>query len=560
MPQPPAPTGKKKSSLGLVLGVGGGVLLVGIAVVGFLMFGGKKKRVLLPVDAKLMPGGTTEVATQLIEATRETDERVKNAYLAAELGAEMCKPGAPHYASFLERLGSRTPKDAREFFFDKKAVDQAREVLSCGGLLGGSLASPYQTMLAFEDGDGKKRRVGIAQEKLTGLPDSLGFAKQKFGASQGYCRTQDAQGNTTDCKADSHAMFIAEPNWFMGTRDSLDAMADAMKKPKDELTASVASLRDAAGELDGLPVVRLQAQPKSSKEFFMMPCTFGALSSSAPMKDFNDGCFPKGVDKAIEAIDAKLKAAGYEFDGDYVKAGAIHGSIVLVLRNADSAKEAEKDVKEIVTDWKSHVEDNETKLIRASREYPYDARTKRFAAIADNYFAALKAMKYQRNGRTIRLSFASQISPEDKAGLEEAEKSTADKRRAVAEIVEALRDKKAIPQKALSKLVGESWGKYLASPPLEGTAARVPLTPEQCADAVKKTTPMKITDFTTSDAKTFFIQLRYASCAKNPPQVLGWQRDCIARAVKAADLQVCAAMKPTNEPADSEYGDRALKK
>lgn len=520
---------------------------------------GGKKRVVLPVDAKLLPGQTTEISTQLIESTREPDERVRNAYVAAELGAEMCRPGAPNYASFLERLGSRTSKDAREFFFDKKALEQAQQVLACGALLGGSLGSPYQTVIGFGDTD-KKQRVAIAQEKLTGLPDSLGFAKQSFTGNTGYCRTTDSSGATTECKPETYAMFIKEPNWFMGTRESLEAMSKSLANPKDELTGTVAAIKDAAGELDGLPIVRLQAQPKSSKDFFMMPCTFGALHSSASFKDFNEGCFPKSVDKLIESVDAKLKAAGYEFDSDYVKASAIHGSLVFVLRDADSAKQAEKDVKDILIDWKSHVENNEGKLIKASRDFPYDARTKRFAVVVDNYFAALKAMKLTRNGRTLRVSFSSVISQEDISGLEDAEKSTADKRRAVSEVVDAIRDKKPVPVKSLGKLVGDTWAKYLTTVQPEGASARIPLTVDQCLDAVKRTTPMKITDFTTTEARSFYLQLRFASCAKSPPQLLGWQRDCIARSVKAADLQVCSAMKPLGEPLDSDYGDRATKK
>ncbi len=521
--------------------------------------GRDSKRALLPIDAALLPEDTSEIATQLIESTREPEERVRNAYLAGELGAEMCSPGATNYASFLERLGTRSPKDAREFFHDKKAVERAQQVLSCGGLLGGSLASPYQTALVFED-SGKKLRVGIVQEKLTGLPDSLGFSRKSFAGNTGYCRTTDAAGVTSECGGSTHAMFIKEPNWFMGNRAALDAMAEELAKPKKKLSPSVTSLRDAAGELHGLPILRLQADPKSAKEFFMMPCTFGSLHSSAPQKDFTDGCFPKGEEKAIENIDAKLSAAGYEFDGDYVKAGAFHGAIVLVLTDSDAAKSVDSDVKEFVSDWKSHVEANERKLVRASRDYPYDARTKRFAAVADNYFDALKAMTYVRKGRTIRISFSSVISPQDKAELEEAEKSTVDKRRAVAEIVEAIRDKKPVPQKPLAKLVGESWSKYLTAPPPEGNSALASLTVEQCMDAVKKTTPMKISDFTTPEGRTLFITLRYASCPKSPPRVIGSQRDCIGRSTKPLELQECAAMKARTEPPDSEYGDRGMKK
>src|SRR5262245_23333338 len=81
------------------------------------------KSVALPVEAKLLPPQTKEISTQLIEATRETDEGVRRAYLAAELGSELCRPGTNDPARQIEGIGRTSAKQAKDLFLRKGSLD-----------------------------------------------------------------------------------------------------------------------------------------------------------------------------------------------------------------------------------------------------------------------------------------------------------------------------------------------------------------------------------------------------------------------------------------------------
>ena len=74
-----------------------------------------------------------------------------------------------------------------------------------------------------------------------------------------------------ECKETSHAAFLGDNNtWFLGDRLALEGMAKTVAKPREDLSASVLALKDAAAETEGLPVVRLAGNPKTSKDFFMI--------------------------------------------------------------------------------------------------------------------------------------------------------------------------------------------------------------------------------------------------------------------------------------------------
>ena len=172
----------------------------------------------------------------------------------------------------------------------------------------------------------------------------------------GFCRNDvDGDGKAEECTDKSHGAFVKDTTWFMGPKNALEDVAKAVANPKDDLGTSVAALKDAAGETEGLPVVRIRAQPKSSKEFFMSPCYWGALHSGAPFTQFLEGCFLKTADRLVEEVDSKLKAAAYEVDGDVTKAGAPRQHHL--RRPGQGRREGHREGRhEIVGDWKSHVD------------------------------------------------------------------------------------------------------------------------------------------------------------------------------------------------------------
>ncbi len=556
---PPNPHRPQRSNLGLILGIAGGafVLFGAVAGIGTWAYLKKQKPAALPVEASLLPPETNEIATQLIEATRETDEGVRRAYLAAELGSEMCRPGAMNPAHRLEELGSRTPRDAKDFFFDAKKREETTRLLECGAVLGGTLESPYQAAISFDDELGKKQRVGVGHFSLAGVPNGQGFTPYAFRGMSGFCRAGERD---ISCDESDYGAFKHESAWFFGTRAGLEAFAPSVRRPKEKLGIRVEAIREAAAQTEGLPVMRIQANPKSSKDFFMTPCLYGAVQSAAGLSKFLEGCFPgKTLDRTLEEIDSKIKAAAFEMDGDHQKAKAFHGNIVFVAKDERAAKDVERDIKDVVGEWSAHVDANEAKLIVDSRELAVTSRQKKFGAVADAYFAALKKAKVSRSGRSVRVSFLEKISADDLAALEEADRTTRAKRVATASVIDALKARKPIPEASLGVLVGPAWAKYLASPD-NAARGRTPLEEAECKKLQQRVAWFSLSDKAFAgnpEARTMLLSHKFASCSTRPPEVEDAQRACLASFKTAAEYAMCAGSSTTGEPPESDYGDRA---
>ena len=574
---PPGPPAQKKSMLPLI--IGGGVLaivLIGGVIGGVIFLKSRGGAVALPVDAKLLPTNTSEISTTVIESTRETDAKVKRAYVASELGAELCKPGVFNPARRIESIGSGTTKSAKEFFFTKKNIDDIRVLLDCGSVLGESLESPYQALIVVEGVDGKRnQRIGVGHFNVAEMPKKQGYTPFSYKGMPGYCRTTgDDRGSfglpapaNGVCDDNTFGAFAQNTTWFLGSKDALETMATSVKNPKEELNARLGALKDAAGETQGLPAVRITATPKSSKDFFQSPCMFGATNSAAGFTAFLDGCFSsQGQDKTLESIDAKIKAAAFETDNDPVKAGFFAGNLVFVARDEDSAKSVENDVKDVVSEWKSHLADNESKLTVQSQELAFSGRQKKFAGIVDTYLKALKNSKITRKGRTVRVSYKEPLSKADLVAANEADASSLDKKQATADILDAIQAKKPVPVGPLGKLVGPAWATFLTGPaPAEAPpVVKAPMTAADCRTLQARIAPFKSENFFTTDARLMFFSHKFANCSVRPPEVDPLQRGCLATFKTASEYGKCAsadlgATVPLGQPPEADFGDRRKK-
>ena len=573
---PPGGPPKKSPLIFILGGAGAFVLVLLIAVGAFFLLRGRSKAVALPVDVKLLPSNTTEISTQVIESTREPDEKVKRAYVAAELGAELCKVGSSNPARRIEGIGSGSTKSAKELFFQKKNIEDVRAIMDCGSVLGESLESPYQAVITLEGQDGKRsQRVGVGHFNVGELPRKSGYTPFTFKGIPGFCRTQgDDRGSfglpappAGTCDDNSFGAFAQGTTWFLGNKEALETMASAVKKPKDELPARLAALKDAAAETQGFPNVRLTAQPKSSREFFQAPCVFGAAQSAAGFSQFVEECFSsKGQEKLLEQIDSKIKAAAFETDGDPVKAAAFEGSIIFVARDDEAAKGVETDVKEVVSEWKNHLEENEAKLILQSNEFASSARTKKFATLVDNYVKALKGAKVTRTGRTIRVSYKEPLSKSDLVAIEEADKSATDKKVATAAILDAIQAKAKIPQASLATLVGPAWAAFLLGPaPAEvPVVVKTPMSTGDCQKLQSRIAPFNVNNFFTTDARLMFFSHKFATCGVRNPETDPLQAGCLATFKTASEYARCSspdlgATVPLGQPPEADFGDRRKK-
>ncbi len=441
----------------------------------------------LPVDAKQIPSTATVIQAELIEGMRETDPRLKQAYTAGELGAEVCREGTPDPAHQLELMSIFGPLRAKAFF-SKENLAKTQSLLECGGVLAESLDGNFQTAVGFIDDAGKKAEIDILHLKVEDLPPKYGLTKRAFGAHEGYCRTSDpTRPNVTlDCTADSDAALKEGSTWFLGKRGELDAVARTLAKPKPDLSTQVAALNDAANQVEGLSSLRIESQLTTSKPFITAPCSWGAFESGGSENDFIQGCFPASDDKIIQEIDSKLRAAAFEIEADVLKAGAVHGAIVLVSRDDAAGKIVEKDALDLAADWKAQIENNEAKLVKQAKTNPVSLRQKSWAIIVDNFSHALQKIKVTRSGRTVKMSFNDPLPDEDRRDLEDAKKQTLDRRAAVADVLGAIQSKQAVPVAALAKLVGPAWAAYLVQLSTFNPAA----LPVECSLPSRPTPPV----------------------------------------------------------------------
>jgi hypothetical protein len=443
------------------------ILSAGVALIAVSTLGGCKKKSTawkLPVDAKQLPSNTTLFEAEMVEGTQETDPKVKDAFTAAELGSEICREGTANPALQLEimtLLGIITAKP----FFQAKNLDQVRSLMECGSVLAAGLKGNFQTAIGFVDDSGAKAEVDILEMELPDLPPKYGLTKHAFGSLDGYCRTTDPLNPkvTLDCGNNSEAALKNGSTWFLGKKIELDQVSKTIATPRTELSSQLSALNDAANELEGLSSSRVEAQLTTAKPYLAAPCAWGGNQSAGSSTDFMAACFPTSDEKTIQDIDGKLRAAAFEIEPDVRKAKSVHGTVILVARDDDAGKTIEKDATELVTDWKSTLENNEAKLEKQAKDKPVSLRQKSWAIIVDNYIKALRNTKVTRSGRVVKLSFNEPLTPEDLRDLEDTQKKMLDERAAVADVLNAITAKQPIPAPSLTKLVGPTWATYLVA-------------------------------------------------------------------------------------------------
>ncbi|HEX7667787.1 MAG TPA: hypothetical protein VF407_24840, partial [Polyangiaceae bacterium] len=310
-------------------------LMVGTGIVIVTALGGCHRKSAsawkLPIDAKQLPGTTSSLEAEVIEGTTETDEHAKKMFTAAELGSAICKKHADDPSRDLAQMSKAGPEAAREFFTPQHLAD-VQTTLACGETLQANLTGNFLTALEFTDDSSQKQDAGILQLKATEIPSQFGFSKHAFSGMNGFCRTTDVSkpnAPTTECGPSTDSALNSNGEWFFGSRSALETIAHAISAPKSELTTQVTALNDAANEVEGLASSKISANVSTVKPFLMAPCAFGASQSAGSALEFLSACFPSTVDKTVQDMDAKVRAAAFEIEPDILKAGAVHGNVLL---------------------------------------------------------------------------------------------------------------------------------------------------------------------------------------------------------------------------------------
>ena len=548
-PNLPPVAPKKKSSLGLILGIGGGVLgLVVLGGVVLMVMGGKGGHKRLPLDAKQLPSQTTGVGQQLVEATRETDPRIRRPYLSSEMGAIFCHPELGDPARDLEKMGKRGSFSAKRFFTTKN-LEQVSESLQCGESLGQNLSNDFVSTIRFAEDEKTPESVSLAQINVAEMPTKLGYIHHSFSGLQGFCQIPKPSDPTakqdTDCKNDFLSALHQNALWIVGRKQSVDDFSKTLAKPRDEVSTQVQAIQDAMDATEALEFREIEANVKSSKTFFMLPCFIGSGQTAGSSSDFLKACFPDTLNKQMEDVDGKIKAAAFEMDGDIVKAKRIHGNTVFVARDNDEAKSLESAVNDIVRDWKSHLENHESQILKLSKEDPTDQREREWASIADTYVKALRGMKVERSGRTVAVRFNELMSSDDLSELKDAEQKTTDAQVNVGAILDAIQQKKTIPQTNVAKIVGDKWAGFLLAP-------RSPVSTEDCTKIKANMNKVSFGALKSSEARQALVQTQILNCSEKP-EMPDARRQCLLNVKDAASFEACPNVV---EPSESDFGTK----
>lgn len=470
---PPVPPRKGAPKWALFAGIGaaGLVVLAGAGGLAYKLLATKHKA--LPVAAAKLPPDTVFLSDTRLDGYNE-DPGLRETFLASDLAGLVCG-GEGDFVDRLLGLPVLGPTSATALL-KPEALAERKGSLVCGQALAKSLQHPSVSGFVVREDDRTSHSLVVAHLSVTELPASFGFEKREFSGLPGACflgdpnapSAQASKGGSgakvepkpRECTEKSYAAFHDGDLWVFGRRPGVELAARAYGKPRSDLSTSVENLELAADTAEGLPVRRTEANPKSAAAVVRLPCAMAAYGSVGGTKVM-EACFPPAVERSIAHLDGKVRAVTYEIDGPLEVSDGIHMNLIFVARDNGAGKEVEGDLTEAVKEWKSSIENNESKLVKLVKESPRTIEQKKWAVAMDAFLRAMDHMTVVRSGRAVTIRVNEKFTEAEKRDLDDVvAKSAADKAAAVA-IANAVAAGTPIRQTDLAELVGAPWAEYL---------------------------------------------------------------------------------------------------
>jgi hypothetical protein len=457
--RPKARGGKGAVRKLIFAGVGLGVVAVAGVILGLTL---RHKGRALPVLASKLPPKTTAIQQFRIDADDDANTLLPEEFVASKL-ASFC--GGTDVASVLAKSRGKSLTALKELgAFEAFSSSASQSGLKCGDSIRKSLIDSSAAAIAFDDGDAHLVVIGL-QSKLA-QPTDIGFERHTFSGLEGGClRSKDAK---VECPDDAQAALHEGQAWFFGKTSAIEAFARSYMTAHSELTTNVDSLNSTIAETDPADDIRLAAKPDAIP--WLKVCAEAAPSES--LIKFAEACFPKGEDRVQGAIVAKVRGLAVESD---VIAHAVNyrTTFVLVARDADEAKELEKDVNDLARDWRAQIENGQPdmdKLVRAKSGLVHDDFVR---AAFDPFVRAMKAMEVSRSGPTVRLAISTPLRPEEKKSLGEFLETRDDDQRTTSHVIRALEEGKAASEADLAKFLDPTIVRWLVMPKATAADCRV---------------------------------------------------------------------------------------
>jgi hypothetical protein len=447
-------------------GVAVGVIATGIAAVLVLhRFGGGASAGtsvnlgdLRAVLGENLPNGTTSVMVGELSASDETGS-APNAFVASMLAGGAC--GSTDLAAKLLQAVDATPAHLLELGILGFPQDEnVMRGLRCGDRVRKSLQRPNLVAVSFKEGEANNAETSIAltiSAATTEIRDD-GTA-HNFSGLAGFCSTGASPGA---CEDDGSGGFRRDGRWFLGRIDVIEAIARTLTTAREDVSTNVEILRrlgDDAGEADQ---IMLLARP--DRVGWSEVCEEAA--PAAVKDEFLAACFPPRQEAVIDAIETKLR--GVAIQRDFLMGRRrVRWGYLLLGRDEDAARDIERDVQDLLRDWKAHLANTEPTLVRllqrAGADDPNDALWKEALPAL---LRAIRAATVERDGDIVRFSITDDLRDDEVRVLREVleQGRWGRVRDAVSTVVQALIDGTPVPASRLGLIVGPDIAAWMTAP------------------------------------------------------------------------------------------------
>jgi formylglycine-generating enzyme required for sulfatase activity len=419
-----------------------------------------------PIAANRLPENTDALREAPIDGAYAANRTVREMLVAGAISAFACEPDEDDPASALLDLGGDDEKALA--YFAPSHENEVRAMMDCGGRMAAGLLGPARIMgFNFTSADNKKHTFAVLDLRAARLPSALGWVDHMFSALPGYCYQPKGQ---KDCGDDSPGAVRYGGRWIFSDAATLKTLAHSLAQPKAIVSSTVEMLQHATHALSGMQSWSAEAT-RSSKTHLVGPCAWAASNVAGSSSDFMSACFPAADDRQVATIDGEVRAAADEVDADVKSAQAVRGRVVLVARDSEAAADLEKDVAELVNDWKAHVENNQAKLVKLASEGAKTPDERVWAVVVDVFIRALENMRVSRSGSAVTISYERRFTSEVEKEVKEAAGKPDDRGLAAAAVLAAIEKRQPLPPEALSQVLGARVAAFVLSPGLGLDAA-----------------------------------------------------------------------------------------
>jgi hypothetical protein len=453
----PVPQPRVAASRRLVARIAAGFLGLAIIAGGALLVA--KYRAMppraLPLVAARLPARTTKISESRLRSDLDEAATLPDLIIVSALSEAVC--GGVDVAKLLAAAhGKDLAWMKRAGLLDLAGSQTVRDGLTCASAVQREIAAPTLMEVTFIDGD-KPRTVNVIRSSMLDLPANIGFVRHNFSGLPGDCLKKHEE--KADCQDGAFSAFHDGSTWGFGPVEAIEGFARAYTTSHTELTSNVEILQETVLHTEGADETVIVAKPETIP--WKMVC-----ERAAPLghqREFLEACFPSGQDRLLEQVTAKVRGVAIERDL-LAKAAAFNVGFVLLARDDDAARDIEKDLLDLIRDWRAHIANREPdvlRLLRAPSEYIHD---RFWEAASDPLLRAIRSASVTRDGASVHFGMRAPLRPAEAKLVKEFVETHTEDQVAATKIIEAILANLPIPEKSLSTFVGADVAAWIAAP------------------------------------------------------------------------------------------------